>query len=112
MKFKIPRYHDRSNYKTRSAFERFWEKVDLNDYCWEWIGYKRRDGYGWFEFNYKPVKAHRFSWEFFNGEIPKNLCVLHRCDNRSCVNPAHLWLGTKAQNNTDRKIKGRNRVIT
>jgi hypothetical protein len=78
--------------------------------CWEWRGSRHHQGYGMFmEAHKKPVKAHRLSWRLHNGEIPASLCVLHRCDNTGCVNPAHLFLGTQLDNIRDMVSKGRNR---
>lgn len=96
--------------------ERFWAFVDKEGLCpshrpelgpcWVWIGGNIR-GYGHFAIEGKTVKAHRYSWELYFGEIPEDLCVLHHCDNPSCVNPKHLFLGTHAVNASDRNQKGR-----
>lgn len=88
--------------------DRFWEKVNKksDDECWEWIGYKDNKGYGILN-NQHSTKAHRISWVIHNGKIPNKMCVCHHCDNPSCVNPNHLWLGSVAENNRDKELKGR-----
>jgi len=89
--------------------ERFWEKVNVRgpDECWEWQASCRAKGYGQFYLRGKPEKAHRVAWELTHGPIPNNLCVLHQCDNPSCVNPDHLFLGTVLDNNRDMLEKDR-----
>jgi hypothetical protein len=96
----------------KTFFERWCEKVDMKgpDDCWEWLGYKNWGGYGWIKNNKKNIRAHRFSYAQYknNGQpIPNNLCVCHHCDNPSCVNPNHLFLGTQKDNMLDRDRKGR-----
>lgn len=85
---------------------RFWSKVDRSGDCWLWTGAKS-EGYGYCRSAGKMSGAHRVSWQMANGQIPGGLHVLHRCDVRSCVNPAHLFLGTNADNMRDRDAKGR-----
>lgn len=94
---------------------RFWGRVQgtqNRDACWIWTGsVHRKTGYG--QFTPQPgrtVSAHRYAWDCANGPIPQGLCVLHRCDNKVCVNPAHLFLGTNRDNTLDMLAKGRGAV--
>lgn len=87
---------------------RFNSKIKRSNGCWEWIGTKRFDGYGVITINRIMQRAHRVMWEIANGKITKDICVLHKCDNPICVNPQHLFLGTRKDNAVDCARKGRN----
>lgn len=87
--------------------ERFWELIETGDGCWNWQGAKGPGGYGYHGRSQHYVMAHRYSWEMHFGSIAPGLLVCHRCDNPSCARPDHLFLGTIADNNRDRQIKGR-----
>lgn len=90
---------------------RFKHYEGSGDGCWEWKGNRNNQGYGAFtrliDGKRKILSAHRESYRTYKGEIPDGLCVMHTCDNRICTNPDHLVLGTWADNNRDRSIKGR-----
>lgn len=90
--------------------ERFLHCVEFTDYCWLWSGTTDTYGYGRFFARGRMHQAHRAAWELYCSEIPEGLCVLHSCDNPPCVNPAHLFLGTKLDNKRDEMKKGRNVV--
>lgn len=84
--------------------DRFWSHVNKEGDCWEWLGGKNKNhnGYGRFYLKGKMYRAHRVSWELSNKrEIPKDMIVMHSCDNPSCVNPAHLSIGTHKENTQD-----------
>ena len=93
------------------SIDRFWLMVDKSggpDACWLWTAGRRPDGYGIVNWFGKTQKAHRLSYALSTGAIPSEACVLHRCDNPPCCNPAHLWLGTRVENVADMVAKGRN----
>lgn len=90
---------------------RFWPKVNKTGGCWLWTGATVRNGYGRFRIYPKTITAHRFAWINTNGPISDNLCVLHRCDIRICVNPKHLYLGTKSDNMRDMFVRGRHPLL-
>lgn len=91
----------------RTAEQRFWAKIRKTRGCWLWLGVPNSQGYGQIHVNGKTIGAHRFSYALHNGKIPRKLYVLHSCDVRNCVKPAHLWLGTQLENLADRDAKGR-----
>ena len=88
---------------------KFWEKVRKTDGCWIWTGSTSDYGHGEVRIDKKLVRAHRVVWEWLIGPIPDGMCVLHSCDNPPCVNPDHLFVGTKKDNTQDMMQKGRNR---
>jgi hypothetical protein len=94
----------------RKQAARFWAKAtpEPNSGCWLWTASLRPNGYGMFGIAAGSVQsAHRVAWELVNGPIPDGLHVLHRCDVRACVNPSHLFLGTRFDNMQDMIAKGR-----
>jgi len=94
--------------------DRFWSKVrkDGPGGCWLWTASLCSSGYGSFLFEGRVERAHRVSWVLSSGDVPAGLCVLHHCDNRRCVNPAHLYVGTKKDNARDREERGRSNHAT
>lgn len=92
----------------------FWTKMDKGDgplKCWPWLMARDKDGYGIFTYRYEGEyiqgRAHRYAYKVTYGPIPMGMLVCHRCDNSSCCNPVHLWLGTNKENIQDSLRKGR-----
>ena len=94
---------------SRKHHFRFMGYVDQKEEneCWNWLGSKNTCGYGKFAINKTSYMAHRVSWILKNGDIPEGLFVLHKCDNRPCVNPNHLYVGTQQENSDDKVNRGR-----
>lgn len=88
-------------------YDRYWAKVKMGNGCWLWTGAVSGRGYGKLGIDGRDIGAHRLAWELAYGPIPAGLFVLHTCDVRRCVNHAHLFLGTAADNTRDMFEKGR-----
>jgi len=91
--------------------KRFWDKVDKSGYCWEWLAYKDKEGYGQFQIGHKSFKAHRISYLLSIGPITEDMFICHHCDNPGCVRPSHLFMGTQTDNMRDAIVKGRVNVL-
>lgn len=93
---------------TAEDLRRFEIRVSKTDGCWMWTGAKFSNGYGMFTLKRRAVRAHRFAWFVANSRhMPNGAVVMHSCDNRLCVNPAHLSLGAHIDNVHDRDQKNR-----
>ncbi len=96
---------------TNKDIKRFFNKVKKTDNCWSWLASSNGRGYGEFSWQSKKHYAHRWSYYYHYNIEPGELLVCHKCDNPSCVNPEHLFLGTYLDNNRDCKAKGRNKSL-
>jgi len=98
---------------SQSVKHRFFDKVDSMQAgeCWNWDGTISDHGYGDFWCLGKRCRAHRISWEIYYGIIPEGKLVLHRCDNKRCINPAHLYLGTNSDNMKDYIKRSKNPTV-
>lgn len=94
-------------FSNKEVEARFWVRVDKSKECWEWTGALSKAGYGFTRISGKLEYTHRMSWSISNGEIPAGMVVCHTCDNRCCLNPAHLFVATQRENMLDKVAKGR-----
>lgn len=92
--------------RTALMARRLWSKVQKTRGCWLWTGKAIRGGYGAITVLGKPMTAHRVAWELFYGQIPEGMNVCHRCDNKLCCNPHHLFIGTHQDNLRHAELHG------
>jgi hypothetical protein len=92
---------------TRNTKENFETKFVVTPGCWNWIGFINKSGYGRLQWHMKMTLAHRLSYVLYVGPIPDGMFVCHKCDNRKCVNPDHLFIGDHLDNMHDMSLKGR-----
>src|SRR5690242_3600813 len=97
---------------TKEQIERLFDNVvKEGNGCWNWTKYRDSDGYGRMAIGNEMYRAHRLAWVATHGKVPRGLCVLHKCDNPSCINPAHLFLGTQYDNIQDCIRKMRRKYV-
>lgn len=109
---KIPLWDTMSEEKKIEYLKRkFEERVIKKEGCWDWKGARYENGYAGIQYNGKRIRAHRASWMIYNGEIPKDKSVCHKCDNPPCTNIDHLFLGTHKENMQDMTNKNRHYLV-
>lgn len=99
-----------AGHRSGTLDQKFWAKVSKSNDCWEWQGSINNAGYGQITVGGKCQTAHRFAWQLHHGAVPAEIYVCHKCDNRKCVNPDHLFLGSQSDNMQDRRQKGRQNI--
>ncbi len=107
----VPPHDNRRLYFRGAIAPRFWAQIHIrsDDECWLWGGTMLMSGYGRIYWRGKNWRAHRLMWTLTHGSIPEGLLICHHCDNKRCCNPAHLFIGTNADNMNDRIPKARKR---
>jgi len=95
--------------KPKPIEESFWARVEKTDSCWWWRGYVNNNGYGrlYVALKKKSMSAHKLSYVLAHGDVPEGMVIMHSCDNRKCVNPEHLRVGTASDNQRDAMHKNR-----
>ena len=102
-------FDKKANEEACSLKCRLMSRIEIKDSCWVWKGWVSPKGYGYIRVGNNCKSTHRVSYEVFIGDIEKGMCVCHTCDNPSCINPEHLWIGSNQDNAIDREKKGRGR---